>query len=750
MFPNHPKLRMRVQRNQKGMSLASVMAVGVVVMLMVSAMFATIMPLFHSVTTMNSDYKLRATSEMAIDYAIAQINSGNTTFDVMQVIGTSPSLGSAATLGAKTPWIDVPQNVLGTGSNATVKVMVAAIGNPPGPVVGPNPATPQYSGNNPSSLYDQNLELATNVTGGNVGGLHGNKGVYRMVVAQATMPGTGATRWVRAILQPTYSTTSTTNAGKAKRGYSLFGVASVVFAGQSALNTYNFTPGNWVAGAAALDNSAAKQLGAMAQAAADGGTLGKISQVHSLASGLTRSIAEGGAHYEFPNPLSVYNQQFTITGQQYNAKPATTAGWMQMYGNVYSNGGNTAYYPLMGNGDPGSGSYSQTNVNGSQSRPGGIEANVFGVSNGIDSSIWNPLANSKTAANTMVSVADSTGNPVNNPALPLASRGWSGGIVGFNQVGATGYTYPQPAIPNPQSAPPSTPNLGSVKLSNGAKIVISTTASMPPLPLGNISGKTVQLPPGDYMMTSLTLTGGSQIQIDATTQAAIAAGSKNDVNFYLQGNSPPAVAMSVDNSSSINMNGITGTGMNMIGRTGMSNTKATKSNQIAINNPSDATVAGSNINETSGNAQQLNIFSNYGSGTAINLSGNERCIIDAPYADVNIGSLMNNSSPATITNDANFYGAVFANNIHVQSGYNSGGGAFVHYDYRLHPSGTNNPWAPWQPRQTLTNGVDVTSCTGYRAVSWQEAVRSSVGTAQTLAPGLSEALPSDLRWSYNF
>lgn len=746
---NHPTLRMQLRkhRNQQGMSLATVMAVGVVVMLMVSAMFATVMPLFHSVTTMNSDYKLRATSEMAIDYAIAQLNSGNTTFDVIQAIGAAPGTGSAANLGAKTPWIDVPANVLGSSTNATVKVMVASIGNPPGPVKADGTVTtPQYSGNNPSSLYDINLEQKTNV----VGGVHGNKGTYRMVVAQATMPGTGATRWVRAILQPTYSTTNTNAGGRLKRGYSLFGVASVVFAGQAALNTYNFTPGNWVSGAAAMDNSAAKQLGAMAQAAADGGSLGKISQVYGNG-GLTRSIAEGGAHYEFPNPLSIYNQQFAITGQQYNAKPAVSAPWMQMYGNVYSNGANTAYYPLMGNGDPGSGVYTQTNVNGTQSRPSGISANVFGVSNGIDSSVWNPLANSKTAGNAMVSVADASGNPVNNPSLPLASRGWSGGLVGFNAVGANGgYTYPQPTMPNPQTAQPGTPNLGAVKLTNGAQIVISNNATMPPLPLGVINNRVVQLPPGDYMMTSLTLSGGSKIQIDSATQAAISSGAKNDINFYLQGNNAPTVAMSVDNTSSINMTGITGTGLNTVGKTAMSNTKATANNQIAINNPSDATVAGSNINETSGNAQQLNIFSNYGSGTAINLSGNERCIIDAPYADVNIGSLISNSQPGTLSSDANFYGAVYANNIHVQSSYSSGGGAFVHYDYRLHPSGSNNPWAPWSPSLGGNNNASVTTCSGYRAVSWQEAVRSTVGAQQTLAPGVTDTLPADLRWSYNF
>lgn len=747
MFPIHPKMpKMRAQRNQHGMSLATVMAVGVVVMLMVSAMFATIMPLFRSVTSLNSDYKLRATSEMAIDYAIAQLNSGNTNFDVIQAIGSPPSSGSAATIGARTPWMDVPASVLGSNTNATVKVMVAAIGNPPGPVINNVPSTPQYTGDNPSSLYDINLEQKTNVAGN----VHGNKGAYRMVLAQATVPGSGATRWVRAILQPTYSSTTTNTVGRVKKPYSLFGVASIVFAGQAGLNTYNFTPGNWVAGGAALDLGAAKQLGAMAQAAADGGSLGKISQVYG-GGGLTRSIVEGGAHYEFPNPLSIYNQQFAITGQQYNAKPAVSAPWMQMYGNVYSNGANTAYYPLMGNGDPGSGAYTQSNFNGSQSRPSGISANVFGVSNGIDSSIWNPLANSKTATNAMVPPADLSGNPQpSNPNLAMASRGWSGGLVGFNQVGGTGYTYPQPTMPPPQSAPPATPNLGAVNLTNGAKLVISANASMPPLPLGNINGKTVTLPPGDYMMSSLRLSGGSSVQIDSTTQAAIASGSKNDVNFYLQGTTPPAIAMSVDNTSSVNMNGITGTGINTVGKTGMSNTKATSSNQIAINNPSDASVAGSNINETAGNAQQLNIYSNYGSGTAINLSGNERCVIDAPYTDVNIGSLISNSSPGTIANNANFYGAVYANNIHVQSSYSGGGGAFVHYDYRLHPAGTNNPWTPWGPTLGNNNGVTTTTCSGYRAVSWQEAVRSTVGNQQSLAPGMTDMLPSDLRWSYNF
>ncbi len=668
-------------RNEEGMSLASVLAVGVVTTFMVSAMFATIMPLFHSVTTMNADTRLRSISEMGVDYALAQINTGASGWD----IGATP--GTAATVGAATPWLTVPPSVLGpaNAANAVVEVQVTAPGS--AGTTNPPPA---------SMLHDiiLNQNTANNTTSTR----------YRMVNVRTTIPARGIQRNVRCLLQPIFGSGAASNG---QYPYGVFGIASVIFAGQSAINAYN-TPAGASPG--------------FAQQAADKGTLGKISQVYG-GGGYTRSIAEGGNHFEFPNPLSVYNQQFQIAGQTYNAKAATSAPWMQLYGNVYSNGGNTAYYyvpPSQAKAGGADWVYANQSYDGlpAQKPAAGstkVATNVFGPINGIENGVWDPLATSQGSK---------------NATIDASSGKWQGGRAGFNEVGAKGgYTYPQPEMPNPIGAPNGTQDLGAVQLKNGAKLIFSENGSPAPASI-NMNGGTMTIKPGDYKMSSLSVSGNSQITIDSGTQGQIANGAQPPVNIYLEG-SKSATSMTVDNSSSINMSGINGkTGLNFSGNNGFANKNLTDSNQIAINQVTD-------IAETSGAANQFNIYSK--ESTNIYLQGNERVIVNAPYANVTVGSTLSNSQPQTLSKNANLYGAVLAANVYIQSSYSNGGGAFLHYDYNLHPPQRNNPWAPFRPY--ITNNQ--AECLGYRAVSWQEAVKSNVGPQ---VPGL----PADMRWAHGY
>lgn len=683
----------KLSRNEQGLSLAGVMALGLALTMMVTAAIATILPAFRSINRMNNETVMRNAGDGAVDYAVAMMNTQQPGWDLGAGLGANVAVGTSTN--------KTISNAIHGNNNATVNVTISSPGNPPAG----------------SMLFDPLLIGA---------GFNNSYRMLRVDVNQA-----GVARSVRTLMQPIIGfvggggnpggpggpgNNPPPNAN-GTHGYAMFGVASIIYAGQAGLDTYNVPAAEpW-----------------LAQTGADGGSLGKISQVWSSSGGMTRANAQGGSHYEFPNPLSYYNQQFKIAGQTYNAKPATSAQWMSMYGNVWSNGANTAYYPLLGPSDPGgTANYSSGLTGSNQTRPNGVFGNVFGMQNGVEPDVWNPLASSQTAGNKYIT---QTPNPSGNMTQ---HQMWKGGSVGFNENGGKGYSYPQPVMPAGEAAPQGSFDLGAVNLKSGAKLIIDHTAPAPTVPINTISGtsKTVTIPPGNYKMSSLTLSGssggtGAKIEIAPATQAAIAAGNIPPVNFYLEGTSTPATAMSVDNASSINMNGISGTSINFTGNTGYPNTKLSN-NQIAINKSSGVT-------ETSGGASQLHIHSTFGNGAKIILQGKERAVIDAPMCDVVIGSILNNGSPVPISNDAHFYGSAYAGNIAIQSAYTSGGGAFVHYDWKLHPPGRNNPWGPMAPNQNGGNnnggnggaggggGGVPQQVTGYRAVSWQETINTING-----------------------
>lgn len=675
-------------RDEQGLSLAGVMALGLAISMMVMAATATILPAFRSINRMNNETVMRNAGDGAIDYAIAMLNVGQPGWDLGQGLGSNVTPGTSLSKS-------ISSTITGN-SNAEVSVSVSSPGNPP----------------QGSMLFDPLLDAA------------GFSNSYRLL--QVDVNQAGAVRSVRTLLQPiigfvaggtgTGGTggTAPTSGANGSHAYALFGVASIIYAGQAGLDTYNAPAGEpW-----------------LTQTGADGGSLGKISQIWSSSGGMGRGNAQGGSHFEFPNPLSYYNEQFNIAGQTYNAKPATSAQWMSLYGNVWSNGANTAYYPLLGPSDPGAtAAYSSSLTGSSQSRPGGVFGNVFGMQNGVEPDVWNPLAASENASNHYITQTPNTSGTMTQQEL------WKGGSVGFNENGGKGYNYPQPVMPVGEASPSGSIDLGALNIKNGSQLIIDQTATEPTSALNTIGGSsaaTVKIPPGNYKMSSLVLSSGSSISIEPATQAAIASGVKPAVNFYLEGTSTPATAMSVDNTSTVNMTGISGTSVNFTGNSGFSNTQLA-SNQIALNKASGVT-------ETSGSASQLHIHSTFGNGAKIILQGKERAVLDAPLCDVVVGSILSSGSPVAISNNAHFYGSIYAGNIAVQSAYSGGGGAFVHYDWNLHPAGRNNPWNAFSPSTgtTGTSGAAGTGgsapsqqVSGYRSVSWQETINTINGAGNT-------------------
>lgn len=62
-------------RSEKGISLVTVMLIGMVSTMWLGALFSSVMPTFNRITQTKQDFTLRNTAEMAIDWAIEQLNT---------------------------------------------------------------------------------------------------------------------------------------------------------------------------------------------------------------------------------------------------------------------------------------------------------------------------------------------------------------------------------------------------------------------------------------------------------------------------------------------------------------------------------------------------------------------------------------------------------------------------------------------------------------------------------------------------
>lgn len=662
-------------RSEGGMSLASVLAMGVVITLFVTALLNTMMPVLQKTARFKHQSTVRSYAELGLDYALHQMN-------------TKASGANCASTPTGIVTYTVPANVMGD-PQASASVTIATL-----PAYETWLINQQKLQNPEISAGDAGIPPATSILRDTtLAAQYPNS--YRMISVTAQYG--RATSTIRSLLQPVISSTSLPSFP-----YGVFGVASVVYAGQAGFNSYN---------------SADPRI------AAEGGTLGKISQVYG-GGGLTRSIVQGGSHYEYPDPQSFYGQMFNQVGGTYNATPAASAPWMTMTGNVYSNGYNTAYGSVTGPNDTKTSAFHT----GTKADPA---HNVFGIKNGIYPDNIIP---------------DGT----KNGWVPQSSKGWTGANPSKNSwnpgpLNTNGVTYPQPPIPETPNAVPGTPNLGALNISGGT-VIFDHTASAPTKSIGTVkSGQVVRLPPGDWALNTLSVTNGGSIQIASGTQAAIAAGSQPPVALHMMGSNNGSVVVNIDNTSSINMTGITdpvnvGNGFNTSGNLGVKNSSGKSmlaSNQIAITPPGGSGV----ITETSGSAAQLQMYYNGNSfnksnstyNTHVILSGNERMTLYAPNAGVLIGSgSVGSGGPSQINRDANFYGALVGGSVGINSNYSSGKGVFVHYDYALSKSGRGlgsaaeraeaiaeqprpmNPWAPPSPM------VYAGEHAAYRAVSWQE------------------------------
>lgn len=126
-------------RSKKGFSLITVMLIGMVSTMWVGALFGAVMPTFQKITQSKQDFALRNTAEMAVDWAIEQLNTTG--------LGNGIDVAATAPIGT-TKTTSVPYSSLVTNSPIPVTASVTVSNTQPMPG---------------SSLYDSNMYYPANL-----------------------------------------------------------------------------------------------------------------------------------------------------------------------------------------------------------------------------------------------------------------------------------------------------------------------------------------------------------------------------------------------------------------------------------------------------------------------------------------------------------------------------------------------------------------------------------------------------------
>lgn len=348
--------------------------------------------------------------------------------------------------------------------------------------------------------------------------------------------------------------------------FAIFGNTALNIIGLSTFDSYNLATGDPFKTTSYTNNDNNYNI------YADVGSNGNITV---LGSGNTkRGVKIGGSYFSFPEPADnqAFNRQNIIS--QFNSTPTNQASWIKIYDNVYSNQDTSGLWPR--------GQY-----------PNRMNSwnNVYGWSNPGPT---DPLNSTKPGPNGVVSPYDS-----------------------FQKL----------TLPPAPAAPAGTFNLGNVTIRNEATLTFKDGASLPSGTLGTISGSNtnVNLPPGNYVVNTLTVTGESKINVN----------SSSPVTIYFEGTSPGGTVLSVSSDSAVNMN-------------------------------------------SGGTASKLKLY--YNGSQRISLSGNSKAIVYAPNASVYLGQ--------GFSDEAHHYGSLVGGTVNVNGGLYSGAGAFVHFDASLRNAST--------------------------------------------------------------
>lgn len=754
------------------MSLAMVVAMGTVCSLWATAMMLVALPTYQKTASLKYGATSQAAAEAALDYAVSKLNTAINNGSVSALDATS--VGTS-----KSTQIDTSLLSGISDSNATLNVLVENI----------QISAPVSTATTDCLLYD--ASLANMMKPASQGGI-GLANPYRRVTATAKIGNvtravrcmliprmnSGVSAWL-STQSSSGSSSSSNNATYPFTAFAAMGQSNLNVVGLAGTNSYvgyNLTSGK-ISQAASTVNGLPGPGRMMndPRIRADLGSLTTVNQVGST--GTYRGMAIGGTQFEFCNPIASGTAASANTAQTYNAVPVSQAPWCSIYDNVMSN------YPNYGtttNPSRGLVYADTTNLPSSQSaaNSGYVPRGMTGTT--ASSSIWNP-SGSPAAATTpgaypasnyyMPSIGNYGTNGIKN--IPANQQPWNNVFGVSNVMGAypfvasdgtsaTGdlpssvpnaYTnpappkqaiptgsgmggvvsnaqqYTKPTFPTAPSAPSSASSIGSVSLSGSSILKIVDGATPPSNAITLTGNSTLSIPPGEYKLNSLAMSGTSQIQIL----------SSSPTNFYMSGATTGSTVVSVANGCNINMvtpsgqaafkdasgNSSTSSsyqpGFSLTGTNGLSN-NSLGTMQLAIN-PSNP------ITEVGGSAQNLTLY--YGGSQTMNLLGVERMVVYAsnPNCTVNIGA-----QGSSLTRAAELYGSVAAGVVQIVSNYITNIPAYLHFDVSLKPSGGAmiNPntvgGSPVITRATFASASNSNSAitaanavVGYKVVTWQEA-----------------------------
>ena len=691
------------QRAEDGLSLATILAVGTVSSLWITAMMAIVLPTYQKTASLKASTTARAAAEAALDYTLMQMNNaissgGSSSYDCGSSIGSSKvSAISPATLGLP-------------NSNLQIQVMVQNTGL----------AAPQAGALTQPMIYDP--QLAQLIAAGTL------PNPYRQLTASATIG--SVTKLLRVTLVPQ----AVTPAGAQPNlqafptmPFAAYGVNQTAFVGSVGLNSYLGHANGTYPDPPGLPRMNDPRV------RADFGSGTTVNQV-GYSSGTYSGMALGGSQLEFCDPISSGSQASSAIAELYNGSSANKAPWVNIYDNIYSNYTHTGtpttptrgmvYADQSTAGIPSTG-YLPRGWDGSTGTgsTGNQQAfnNVFGLSNIMGSYPFGYSGSPDANFNAK------TLYPTIGDNFPM------GGAI------STGQQYAKPQVPPVPSSPTSSVHLGAINLSGNATLVISKSAPAVTGQLAPMSSGTLMIPPGNYSITGLNMSGTSKILIDPSINTP--------TNLFLEGNvstlaSAPAV--NVANTCDINMAGVMqtpGTSPNSIGSTGfnLSGTTGQLGGGTAVGTYTAINPV-SSINEIAGSAGNLNLYYNgpgagaSGGGSASTppsttflFNGRERMTVYAPNANIMIGTGTGYTRPTE------FFGATVGNWVTVTGPQQASPVAFTafHYDVKLRPNqgafaNPNSSTAVWGPPAT-TGGWGIAG--GYKAVTWQEAKSPSPDTS---------------------
>ncbi|MBY0551586.1 MAG: hypothetical protein K2W95_30165 [Candidatus Obscuribacterales bacterium] len=199
----HPRSEFVRLRKTSGSSLVTVMGIGLVSTLWISAMMGMVMPSYQKAAQGRTDIALRASAEAALDWAVSQLN----------VVGNT--LDDSSANGTPGPLVTVPTSVLGQYSMSTTATV--RVNNVPPP--------------DTSALYDPALDPSNAASNGGI-----TQNGWRVVTATAQSG--KLTRSVRIILRPSYSALPIFD-------YSLFGRTGITMYNSPKTDSYDSSIGTY-------------------------------------------------------------------------------------------------------------------------------------------------------------------------------------------------------------------------------------------------------------------------------------------------------------------------------------------------------------------------------------------------------------------------------------------------------------------------------------------------------------------------